>query len=55
MLVGSYHFLLSIQTHKKKMWTKVGQPKQGNKKIKMHYVPASETRLDYLKLEEKSN
>ena len=33
----------------------MGQQRQGNKKIKVHHVPASEMRLDYLKLEEGSN
>ena len=32
----------------------MGQPRQGNEEIKVHYVPAPETRLDYPKLEEGS-
>lgn len=33
----------------------MGQPRQENKEIKVHYVPTPETRLDYPKLEEESN
>lgn len=37
------------------MWTTVGQPRQGDEEIKVHYMPAPKTRLDYPKLEEGSN
>lgn len=55
MLVDSYCLSLFIQTHKKKVWTKVGQPMQGNEEMKVHCVPNPETRLDYPKLEKRSN
>ena len=40
---------------RRKVWTTVGQPRQGDEEIKVHHVPAPETRLDYPKLEEGSN
>lgn len=55
MLVSSYRLLLSIQTYESKVWTKMSQLKQENKKLKVYYMPAPQTCLDYPKIEEGSN